>query len=131
MKPKPKPWQTSHMNQYRAIRNMMLYWFARMILNQGGEDSTAYSNHMLPAERRAIRQYCERKRYWRERKEGLSGSEIYARRQHKTLSQYSKEQRAYRKARREKWGGDPRPGTEAYNRWFIATMLNGKPKRGR
>jgi hypothetical protein len=117
------------MNLYRSIRNGMTYWYARTILNIGAEDSTAFSNGQLPAERDATRRYVRKRLYWKLRRQGLSSNEIYAKRRHMTVSEYQAEIRAYRKAYRKKWGGDPKWGTEAYNRWFIAKKITAKPPK--
>ena len=52
--PVSKPWQAYDMNLYRAIRNCMNYWFARLILEQRAPAAQAYSCRIHPDERLAI-----------------------------------------------------------------------------
>jgi len=116
-----KPWQYGNMNLYRAIRNCMWYWGARMILEVNANDAMALSCRLHPAERRDIARINMRRRYWRLRRSGLSSDAAMARMHGQTIEKYRADHRRRRLALMKRWGGDPRAGTSAYNRRVLAT----------
>jgi hypothetical protein len=105
--------------QWVAVRNTSRYWFARLILEQTGVEAAAFVSGLHPHERRAIMRFSKARRYHRLRASGLSPLEAQARLNSRSTEAqalyYKKKKQAYR----QKWGGYPTPGTEAFNRWVI------------
>lgn len=109
------------MNLYRAIRNCMTYWYARIILEQNANDALGYSCGTSGDEVRAIARYQKRRLYWRQRAAGASSWEARAALSGTTAAHVKKMHRASRARRNALYGGYPDAGTEARNRWLLAT----------
>ena len=121
-----KPWQAYDMNLYRAIRNCMNYWFARLILEQRAPAAQAYSCRIHPEERLAISRRNYAKRYWRLRRAGLTGTEVAAKMWGLPIDVYKAQAAERRRRRAAKFGGYPTAGTEAYNRMVLSWSSNAK-----
>jgi hypothetical protein len=120
--PACKPWQYGDMNLYRAIRNCMWYWGARMILEKGANESLALACHVHPQERLAVARNTSKRRYWRFRRSGMSSAAAMGAMHGQSEAEILAGRRR-RKARMiAKWGGDPVIGTDAFNRWAMARL---------
>ena len=97
-----------------------MYWYARIILNLRGVESSAFSSGIAPDERRAISRMTKRRTYARLRASGLSYHETRARMDGCSLSTQKARYHAMKRAWRKRWGGEPGPGTQAFNRWILA-----------
>lgn len=110
----------SNTRLYENVRKLMLYWFARLILEMNQNDANAYKSGISAAEFRTIRSHRRRMRYWELRESGLTSYETRAVMDGTTPAIVKHRSNTANRRAAERLGGYPKAGTAAHNRWLMA-----------
>lgn len=105
---------------YKNVHKMMLYWFARIILEMDWNGAMAFKSAMRPEEWRSVRQHARKRRYWELRNQGLSSYGVRAQLDGTTPAVVKRRSNTSNRRQAERLGGYPKAGTNAYNRWLMA-----------
>jgi hypothetical protein len=105
---------------YKNVHKLMLYWFARIMLETDWNGAMAFKTGMRAEEFRSVRQHHRRKRYWELRNQGLSSYEARAILDGTTPAVVKRRSNTSNRRQAERLGGYPKAGTNAYNRWLMA-----------
>ena len=105
---------------YKNVHKLMIYWYARIILEMDSNASNALKSNIHPNEFRAIRQHRRKMRYDSLRAQGLGAYEVRAVLDGTTPAIVKHRSNAANRRAAERLGGWPKAGTATYNRWLMA-----------
>lgn len=103
-------------NLRTLIRQGMLYWFARTILDMGATPAGLFATGQSKQIHEVYRNRARRKKYAALRAEGKSNAEAVAVLNGTTAKVYKAKQARIKRRYRDRWGGYPGFGTRAWVR---------------
>ena len=110
----------AHQDLYKNVHKLMRYWFARLILEMDANSANAFKSNMHPEEFRTIRNHRRRMLYQEFRKLGYSTYEVRAMLDRTTPDVVKRRSNESNRRAAARWGGYPKAGTTAHNRWLMA-----------